>query len=99
MDSNIVAVGSADKAAEGKHYYRSTRLQKQSFEALIRFRIVKILENLTLDNTFTALIDKLRVDPSSTLAESVMAHPNFCNIIRAITGTSGNLSSMFVIYL
>ena len=34
VDSNVVAVGSADKAAEGKHYSRSTWLHKQSFEAL-----------------------------------------------------------------
>ena len=100
MDSNVVvAVGSADKAAEGKHYFRSTRLHKQSFEALVHFRIMKILENLTLDDTFTALIGKLRVDPSSALAESVIAHPNFCNIRSAITVTCGTLSSMFLNYV
>ena len=45
VDSNVVvAVGSADKAAEGKHYFHSIRLHKQSFEALVHFRIMKILE-------------------------------------------------------
>ena len=52
------------------------------------FIIMKVLENLTLDDTFTALIGKLRVDPSSVLAESVIAHPNFCNSKSAITATS-----------
>ena len=99
VDSNVVAVGSADKAAEGKHYCRSTCLHKQSFEALVRFRIMKILENLTHDDTFTALIGKLRIDPSPALGESVITHPNFCNIRDAITATSGTLSSMFVNYL
>ena len=99
VDSNIVAVGSAEKAAEGKHYCRWTRFHKQSFEALVRFRIVKILENLTLDNTFTTLIGKLRVDACSAFAESVIAHPNFCNIRRAITATSENVSPMSVNYL
>ena len=60
MDSNIFAVGSADK---GKHYCRLTRLHKQSFEALIRFKIIEILENLTPGDTFAKLIGKLRVDP------------------------------------
>ena len=35
VDSSVVAVGSVDKAADGKHYCRSTRVQKQSFEALV----------------------------------------------------------------
>ena len=99
VDSNVVAVGSLDNAAEGKHYCRSTRVHKQSFKAFVRFRITKILENLTHDDTFTALISKLRVDPSSALAESVIAHPNFCNIRSAITAPSETLSSMFVNYL
>ena len=99
VGSNVVAVGSADKAAEGKHYCRSTRLHKQSFEALVCFRIIKISENLALDYTSTALIGKLRVDPSPALPESVMAHPNFCNVRSAITAMPGTLSSMFVNYL
>ena len=89
MDSIVVAVSSADKAAEEKHYCRSTRIHKQSFEALVRFRMMKVLENLTLDDTFTALISKLRVDPSPALASD-------SNIRSAITAISGTLSSMFV---
>ena len=91
LESNVVAALSADKAAEGKHYCCSTRLHKQSLEAIVHFRIMKILENLTLDDTFTARIGKLRNDPSPALAESVIAYPNFCNIRRAITATSGTL--------
>ena len=99
LDSNVADVGCADKAAEGEHYCRSTQIHKQSFEALVHFRIMKILENLILDDTFTALIGKLRVDPSPALAESVIAYPNFCNIRSAITATSETLSSMFVNYI
>ena len=89
VDTNVVAVGSVDKAAEGKHYCHSTRLYKPYFEAFVRFRIMEILKNLTLDDTLTALIGKLRVDPSPTLVESVIVHPNFCNIRSTITATSG----------
>ena len=60
---------------------------------------MKILESLTFDDTFTALIGKLRVDPSPALAESVIAHPNFRNIRSDVTATSGTLSFMFVNYL
>ena len=96
VDSNVVAVESADKAAEGKHYCDSLQLYKLYFEALVRFRIREFLKNLTLDDTFTALICKLRFDSSPTLVESVIEHLNFCNIRSTITATSGALSSMFL---
>ena len=99
VDNNIVAVGSADKSAEGKHHCRSTRFHKQSFEALFRFRIMKISENLTLDDTFTALIGRLRIGPFQALVGYVIAHPNFSNIRSTITATSGTLSPIFVNYL
>ena len=60
---------------------------------------MKISETLILDDTFTAPIGKFRVDRSPAPAESVIAHPNFCNIRSAITATSGTLSCMFVNYL
>ena len=61
-------VGSADKAAEGKYYVRSTRLLKQSYKTVVRFRIMNILENLPLDDTVTRLIGKIRVDPSPSIS-------------------------------
>ena len=58
-----------------------------------------MFESLTQDDTFTALIGRLRTGPSLALVESVITHPNFCNIRSAISVTSGTLSSMFVNYL
>ena len=66
--SNVVAVESADRAAQGKHYCDSPQLYKLYFEALLRFRIMEFLKNLTLDDTFTALIGKLRVDSSPNIS-------------------------------
>ena len=39
IDAGIIASGSAEKAAEGNHYYRSMRLHKECFNALIQFRV------------------------------------------------------------
>ena len=47
MDSHVVAVNSANKAAERKHSCRATWLCEQYFEALACFRIMKNLEILT----------------------------------------------------
>ena len=63
VEINGVAVDSAEKEAEGKDYCRSVRLHKQPFEALVRFKTMSILENLTLHDIFTALNGKVRVDP------------------------------------
>ena len=38
-----IQLGSADKADEGRHHFKSLRLHKQSFEVLIRCRILKEL--------------------------------------------------------
>ena len=38
VKSKIIADGSFDKALEERHYSRGTRLHKQIFEALVRWR-------------------------------------------------------------
>ena len=41
--------GSADKALEGRHYSRGTRLHKQTMEALLRFKSKKSEESYAED--------------------------------------------------
>ena len=42
IDADVVPAGSADRSAEGIHYYRSMRLHKESFHALIQFQVEKL---------------------------------------------------------
>ena len=42
VDAETIAPGSADQAFEGLHYYRSMRLHKECFDAMVQFRIDKI---------------------------------------------------------
>ena len=42
------------QAIEGRHYYRSVRLHKQSFEALIRYRMRKNNVSTNFDNSTTS---------------------------------------------
>ena len=42
VDSGAIVEGSSIKAAEGSHYFRS--INKQSFEALLRYRITKYID-------------------------------------------------------
>ena len=46
IDSGMVAKGSADQAIEGRHYYGSMRVLKESFNALVQYSFEKtMLEN------------------------------------------------------
>ena len=42
VDAKTIAEGSVDQAFEGRHYYRSMRMHKECFDALVQFRIEKI---------------------------------------------------------
>ena len=49
LKSTIIAEGSVNQAAEGKHYSRAIRLHKQSLECLLRFQSEKIITDLPVD--------------------------------------------------
>ena len=93
---DVVAASSAEKEAESKHGCRSTRLHKWSFEALVLFIIIKILETLTLDDAFTSLIGKFSGGSSPARVSNSLSL--FFNIRNSITAASGTLSSIFVNY-
>ena len=38
VDAKIIASGSADKAVEGRHYYRFMRVHKEAFDAIVQSR-------------------------------------------------------------
>ena len=46
LKSKIIALGSVNQAAEGKHYLSALRLHKQSVEYLLIFQSEKIIANL-----------------------------------------------------
>ena len=67
IDSEAIQPGSADKADEGKHYFRSVNMQKQSFEALLRYRILREVNIDGFSTTMKTRIANLREDPNSTI--------------------------------
>lgn len=46
VKSKIIAEGFVDKALEGKHYSRGSRLYKQTFEALVRYKFNLIIDDI-----------------------------------------------------
>ena len=53
-NSSIIATGSSDSAIEGRHYYRSMRIHKGMFCALVRYRVER------LSNNYESLDDNLK---------------------------------------
>ena len=47
IDAKTIAKRSTEQAFEGRHYYRSMRLHKECFDALVQFRVESLTENLT----------------------------------------------------
>lgn len=55
VDSGIIASGSADQAFEGRHYYRSMRVHKECFDALVQFKVEEIISRLYQNRTGIAV--------------------------------------------
>ena len=93
--ANIIAEGSADQAAEGRHYSRSMHLHKQSLEALLRFKASQVNISQTLHKELKAL----KSEPSALSLERVTSCPDF-NSTKAVmlqnSGTMGRLVGKYV---
>ena len=94
-ESGIVAEGSVDQAAEGRHYSRSMRLHKQSMEALLRFKGSKTVASKSLTEVAQAL--RSNISPSSL--EKVLSHPDFLVWKNAMLQSSGTMGTFVVNYI
>ena len=62
LKSKIIAEGSVNQAAEGKHYSRAIHLLKQSLECILRFQSEKIIADLPVD--VMKKVKNIRLHPS-----------------------------------
>ena len=99
IDAGIIA-GSVDKAIEGRHYHRSVRLHKQSFEALLHFRIKQLASMHCVDNHLKQSIADLRENQSPVTLTSVLAQPAFQLLFEsALSNHNERQAKMTVEYL
>ena len=99
IDSEAIQPGSANKADEGRHYFRSVRIQKQSFEALIRYRILKEVNIDGFSATMKTRIADLKEDPNSTNLDKLMNEEEFLSFSEQILKTSDTMSQMTISYI
>ena len=100
-DANTIARGSADQAFEGRHYFRSMRVHKECFDALVQFRIDKIYNGLQdIEEGLLEKIKLLRMNPSPTSLDRVLQENEFDKLVDAITRYDvGSDGEMTVAYL
>ena len=73
IDSGVIAKGSADQAIEGRHYYRSMRILKESFNALVQYSFKNaMLENRNDFSEIKNVILNLRKETTSANLEPVL---------------------------
>ena len=94
-------MGTVDKAAEGGHYYRNLRLQKESFCALVQFRVESLTAKYTdIDAGLTALFQDVKHNPSPSLNKEVVGNAKFLELFNSIiSSVDGTQSKMSIEYL
>ena len=97
--SEAIAEGSSVQAVEGRNYFRSIRLHKQSFEALVRYRIQKHLDKTKFLSVFKRGITDFRKDPSPLKLKALMDNPEFQMMCGELLTTRGTESMMVVAYI
>ena len=90
IDSEAIQPGSADKADKGRHYFRSVRLHRESFEALMQYRILKEVNINGFSATIKTKIPDLRRDPNSTNLDELMNKEKFLSFTEQILKTSND---------
>ena len=100
IDAGTIASGSADKACEGNHYYRSMRLHKEGFDALVQYRTEQITEKYTkVDTDLLKNLKELRGQPSTAALHAVTCMESFKvlkNDIMAVTGTQSKMTIQYL---
>ena len=78
IDSEVIAKDSLDQAIEGRHYYRSMRILKESFNALVQYSFEKaMLENGDDFSEIKNVILNLRKETTSANLEAVLQYFSF----------------------
>ena len=99
VDAGAIAEGSVAQAIEGRHYYRSVRLHKQSFEALIRYRMRKNNISTNFDLSMKKAIASLRLNPCGESFDSLLHLPGLNDIYSLLTSAEGTQAKMIMEYL
>eukprot|EP00794_Sanderia_malayensis_P006502 gene6502-7247_t len=93
--SNVIAQGSVDQALEGRHYSRSLRLHKQSFEAFIRFKVSEMVISTNLQEKLKTLHSEV----SEVALKNVISDADFYLAKFEVLRSEGTMGEIIVKYI
>eukprot|EP00794_Sanderia_malayensis_P001133 gene1133-489_t len=93
--SNVIAQGSVDQALEGRHYSRSLRLHKQSFEAFIRFKVSEMVISTNLQEK----LKTLQSEVSEVALKNVISDADFYLAKFEVLRSEGTMGELIVKYI
>ena len=101
VNAGVIAGGSVDMAVEGRHYYRSTRLMKESFNAFVYFRIMSVTNNFVgISHELLQMFSVLAKSPCTENLDKVLEAPSFHDLFESvISNSTGSQCRMTVSYL
>ena len=85
VDAGTIAKGSSEQAFEGRHYYRSMRVHKECFDALVQYRIEKITNgHMDIESNLMSSLSNLRQNPNPSSLEEVIKLDSFSSLVGKI---------------
>ena len=78
VDSEIIEPGLAEQGFEGRHYFRSMRLHKEVFVAIVRTKVESHTKNI--ESLLLSRLKELRKSSSPALVEEIMKLDAFKDI-------------------
>lgn len=97
VDAGAIAEGSSIQAIEGRHYFRTIRLHKQSFEALLRFRIKNMGDVSLFGADFRHLLGLLRCSPTHLELDRLLSNPQFERLCTDLMSSAGGTEAEIMI--
>ena len=82
---------------EGRHYFRSIRLHKEGFAAIVQIKVELHTENI--DPLLLSKLTEFRKSVSPALVEEIMKQDAFKDTKQHIVSTTGTESQITVKYL
>ena len=87
-DSGTIAAGSVSQAFEGRYYYRSIRLHKEGFDALVQRTVEDINKSELIHPHLLSNLSELRQRPSSKALKHVTNMKKYKELVTTVLSST-----------
>ena len=97
LKSKVIAEGSVNQAAEGKHYSRAIHLHNESLNCLLRFQSEKIIADLPVD--VMKKVKNIRLHPSPDSLNDLLSTSQWEEIKKNLLNTCSTMGKWILQYM